>query len=57
MPPGCLTRVVVGDEREIEIAGLAAALRRIQSELPEVPAAQRDYLAKALLDLAVARSC
>lgn len=53
--PGCLTRVVVGDEREIEVAELALALQRIQSELHGVPAAQRDYIANALLELAVAK--
>jgi hypothetical protein len=53
--PGCLTRVVVGDEREIEVAALATALQRIQAELRGVPAAQREYIANALLVLAVSK--
>lgn len=53
--PGCLTRVVVGDECDIEVAELARALQRIQSELRDVPVAQREYIANALLDLAVSR--
>lgn len=52
--PGCLTRVVVGDECEIEVAEWALALQRIQSELRGLPVAQREYIANALLGLAVA---
>jgi hypothetical protein len=53
--PGCLTRVVVGDECDIEMAQRALALQRIQSELRDVPVAQREYIANALLGLAVSR--
>lgn len=53
--PGCLTRVVIGDECEIEVAEFALALQRIQSELRDVPVAQREYIANALLGLAVSR--
>lgn len=53
--PGCLTRVVVGDECDIEMAQWAQALQRIQSELRDVPVAQREYIANALLGLAVSR--
>lgn len=53
--PGCLTRVVVGDECDIEVAELALTLQRIQSELRDVPVAQREYIANALLGLAVSR--
>lgn len=52
---GCLTRVVVGDEHGIEAGQWSAALRRIQLELRGVPVAQREYIAKALLDLAVSK--
>lgn len=53
--PGCLTRLVVCREREVEVAEWALALQRIQSELRDVPVAQREYIANALLDLAVSR--
>jgi hypothetical protein len=50
----CLTRVVV-DDRNIEIAQLQAAVHRIQEALPNVPATQREYIANALLNLAVSK--
>lgn len=52
---GCLTRVVIDDERTIEVAQLQAAMQRIQSRLNGVPPAQREYIANALLNLAVER--
>lgn len=52
--PGCLTRIVVG-QCQVEVAELAAAIGRIQLELRDVPAAQREYIAKALLGLAVTK--
>lgn len=52
---GCLTRVVIDDERTIEVAQLQAAMQRIQSRLNNVPPAQREYIANALLNLAVER--
>lgn len=52
---GCLTRVVIDDERTIEVAQLQAAMQSIQSRLNGVPPAQREYIANALLNLAVER--
>jgi hypothetical protein len=52
---GCLTRLVIDDERSIEVAQLQAAMQRIQSRLNNVPPAQREYIANALLNLAVER--
>ena len=52
---GCLTRVVIGDDRSVEVAELQAVMQRIQSMLDNVPAAQREYIANALLNLAVER--
>lgn len=52
---GCLTRIVIDDDRTIEVAQLQAAMQRIQSMLNNVPAAQREYIANALLTLAVKR--
>lgn len=52
---GCLTRIVIDNERTIEVAQLQAAMQRIQSRLNNVPPAQRDYIANALLNLAVER--
>lgn len=61
LPPGCLTRVVVDDEPAIEVAQLESARQRIQRALAEMagsmpadlPAEQREYIASALLNLAV----
>lgn len=52
---GCLTRIVIDDDRTVEVAQLQAAMQRIQSMLNDVPAAQREYIANALLNLAVKR--
>jgi hypothetical protein len=49
-----LTRIVTGDS-DIEVAQLRAVLRRIQAALGDIPAAQRDYIAKALLSEAARR--
>jgi hypothetical protein len=51
----CLTRVVIDQDCGFEIAQLQAIMHRIQSTLPDVPPAQREYIANALLNLAVAR--
>lgn len=60
LPPGCLTRVVVDDEPAIEVAQLESARQRIQRALAEMaggmPAEQREYIAVALLNLAVSRA-
>lgn len=52
-PAHCLTRVMTGDDRGVEIAQLQTVLQRIQSALRDVPPAQREYIANALLTLAV----
>jgi len=51
----CLTRVMTDDDRGVEIAQLQSVMHRIQSSLRDVPAAQREYIANALLNLAVSR--
>lgn len=51
---GCLTRVMI-DGGGIEIAQLQSVLQRIGESLPEIPQAQREYLANALLALALSR--
>lgn len=51
---GCLTRVMVDDDSALEIAQLQSVMHRIQGMLGAVPAAQREYIANALLNLAVA---
>jgi len=52
---GCLTRVVADDDRAVEIAQLQSVMGRIQGMLSAVPPAQREYIANALLNLAVTR--
>ena len=49
----CLTRVMTDDDRGVEIAQLQSVMQRIQSALRDVPLAQREYIANALLTLAV----
>jgi hypothetical protein len=49
----CLTRVMTDDDRGVEIAQLQAVMQRIQHALRDVPLAQREYIANALLNLAV----
>lgn len=53
--PRCLTRVVIDDDCGIEVAQLQSVMQRIQSMLHDVPQAQREYIANALLNLAVSR--
>lgn len=48
-----LTRIMTDDDRGVEIAQLQSVLQRIQSALRDVPLAQREYIANALLTLAV----
>ena len=50
----CLTRVIV-DDAGVEVAQLQAVMQRIQASLRSIPAGQREYVANALLNLAVAR--
>lgn len=51
----CLTRVMTDDDRGVEVAQLQSVMHRIQSSLRNVPQAQREYIANALLNLAVSR--
>ncbi len=51
----CLTRVMTDDDRGVEVAQLQSVMHRIQSSLHDVPMAQREYIANALLNLAVTR--
>jgi hypothetical protein len=48
-----LTRLMTDDDRGVEIAQLQSVMQRIQSALRDVPLAQREYIANALLTLAV----
>ena len=48
-----LTRVMTDDDHGVEVAQLQSVLQRIQSALRDVPLAQREYIANALLTLAV----
>lgn len=50
----CLTRVMTDDERGVEVAQLQLVMQRIQNSLRDVPEAHREYIAGALLNLAVA---
>jgi hypothetical protein len=49
----CLTRVMTDDDHGIEVAQLQLVMQRIQSALRDMPPAQREYIANALLNLAV----
>jgi hypothetical protein len=51
----CLTRVMIDDDSGVEVAQLQSILHRIQCTLRDVPQAQREYIANALLNLAVSR--
>lgn len=53
---GCLTRVIFDDGNSVEVAQLQSVVQRIQCVLQGVPAAQREYIAKALLNLAISRT-
>lgn len=58
-PPGwpsrCLTRVVTDDNDVIDVAQLPSVMHAIQRALSNVPAPEREYIATALLNFAVAR--
>ena len=49
----CLTRVMTDDDNGVEIAQLQLVMQRIQGALCDVPLVQREYIANALLNLAV----
>jgi hypothetical protein len=51
----CLTRVVVDDEFDLEIGQLQLVMQRIQQSLRDIPPTQREYIANALLNVAVTR--
>ena len=51
----CLTRVMIDDDCALEVAQLQSVMHRIQCMLHDVPQAQREYIANALLNLAVSR--
>jgi hypothetical protein len=51
----CLTRVVVDDDYGVEIGQLQLVMQRIQHSLRDIPPAQREYIANALLNVAVTR--
>lgn len=51
----CLTRVVVDDGFDIEIGQLQSVMQRIQQSLSDIPPSQREYIANALLNVAVTR--
>lgn len=53
--PRCLTRVMIDDDCALEVAELQSVMSRIQCLLHDVPQAQREYIANALLNLAVTR--
>jgi len=53
--PRCLTRVMIDDDCALEVAQLQSVMHRIQYMLRDVPQAQREYIANALLNLAVSR--
>jgi hypothetical protein len=48
-----ITRVVDGDDHDVQLAQLQLVMQRIQTALRNVPAAERIYLGNALLNLAV----
>jgi hypothetical protein len=51
----CLTRVVMDDGFDLEIGQLQSVMQRIQNSLRDIPASQREYIANALLNVAVTR--
>lgn len=50
-----ITRVVDGDDHDVQLAQLQLVMQRIQDSLRDVPSAERIYLGNALLSLAVNR--
>lgn len=48
-----ITRVVDGDDHDVQLAQLQVVMRRIQTALSNFPASERIYLGNALLNLAV----
>lgn len=50
-----ITRVVDGDDHELQLAELQAVMQRIRAALQDIPVGQRTYVGNALLNLAVSR--
>ena len=50
-----ITRVVDGDDHDVQLAQLQVVMQRIQTALRDIPSADRIYLGNALLNLAVNR--
>ncbi len=48
-----ITRVVDGDDHDVQLAQLQAVMQRIQTALRNIPAAERMYIGNTLLNLAV----
>jgi hypothetical protein len=51
----CLTRVLLDDRHSVDVAQLQRVMQRIESALPDIPVAQRAYISRALLIVALAR--
>lgn len=52
---GCMTRVVVDGDLDLEVAELHAVMQRIRNSLNRIPESQRMYVGNALLNLAICR--
>lgn len=52
---GCMTRVVVDGDLDLEVAELQTVMQRIRASLNYIPESQRMYVGNALLNLAVCR--
>ena len=55
LKPTCFTRVILDGSEEVEIAQLHSVEARIRESLQHLPEAQRLYIGKALLNLAITR--
>lgn len=51
----CITRIIDGNQHDLQLAQLQIVMQRIQAALRNVPSAERIYLGNALLNLAVNR--
>lgn len=52
---GCMTRVVVDGDLDLEVAELQSVMQRIRDSLHHIPESQRMYVGNALLNLAICR--
>ncbi|MET0988785.1 MAG: hypothetical protein ABW034_25635 [Steroidobacteraceae bacterium] len=55
LQPTCFTRVILDGRDDVEIAQLHFVEARIRDSLQHLPEAQRLYIGKALLNLAITR--